>query len=206
MDNDLYAIRSILQKMKDDKRNRFFSFTNLLLVLQLEHSFTLLEASEEIVDQLQNYSQIVKEDYEELSHIYGEYVVFNKLKNLTTKYTFVKKVNPTFDDLIADDGAKEEFKKLCNAVALVNLLQKRLKGKTLEELTGYKLLEKLTSINRQLPTYLGIQSLTSVTTDEQLASFAKEEYTTYDDINMSKLNELIETDGQRIYNLIDLFQ
>lgn len=206
MDNNIYAIHSILQKMKDNKRDRLFSLTNLILKHQTDNGFTLLNASDEVAEQLQNYSQITKDDYLELSEIYGEYAIFNKTVGLTTRSTFIKKINPTFDDLIPDGESKDEFKKLCNACALVNLLQKRLKNKTIEELNNYRLLNKLNAIDSHLTEILAIQQLSSFTTDEQLSSFAKEEYTTYDDIIMAKLKTLVETNGQRIYDLIDLFQ
>jgi hypothetical protein len=206
MDNNTYAINSILQKMKDDKRFRLFSLTNLILNHQNEYGFNLLNTTDEVSDILQNYSQITKEQYLELSHIYGEYHIFNKIKTLTTKSTFIKKINSTFEDFITDSDAKDEFKKLCNALALVNLLQKRLKGKTIEELNNYRLLNKLHEIDTQLTNFLAIEQLSSFTTDDQLASFSKEEYLTYDDINIPKLKVLVENNGQRIYDLIDLFQ
>ena len=206
MDNNIYAIHSVLQKMKDEKRNRLFSLTNLILNLQTQHGFSLLNASDEVVDQFQNYSQIAKEDYQELSQIYGDYALFSKIKDLTTKSRLIKKVSPMFEDIITELESREELKKLCNAIAVVNLLQKRLKGKTIEELTNYNLLGKLLEIDGQLSQILAIENLSSYTTDDQLASFLKEEYITYDEVNVDKLCQLVETNGQRIYDLIDLFQ
>lgn len=207
MNNNIYAIHSILQKMKDDKRDKFFSLTNLIIQLQLKHSIEVLNVSEEVVEQLQNYSQIAKEDYRELSEIYGEYNLFNKIKNLTSKTTFIRKVGSPFDEKFDTEDSKEDFKKLCNVVALVNLLQKRLKGKRAEELVEYQLLDKLTAINPQLVQLLAIQKLRTITGDDELATFAKEEYVTYDDIRFSELYPIMDSDaGCQIYDLIDLFQ
>ena len=150
MDNNIYAIHSILQKMKDDKRDRFFSLSNLIIDLQLKHGVDILNVSDEKVEELKNYSQIDKDNYRELSDVYGTYALFNEIKNCTTKASFIKKMRPVFDNENASPEFKEELKRLLNVVVLVNLIQKRLRGKTVQELNDYQLVIKMTQIHPRL--------------------------------------------------------
>lgn len=207
MDNNIYAIHSILQKMKDANRDRFFSLSNLIIDLQLKHGVDILNVSDEQVEELKNYSQINKDDYRELSDVYGTYALFNEIKNCTTKSSFIRKLRPAFekdDNLSAE--FKEEFKRLLNVVVLVNLIKKRLKGKTIQELNDYQLIAKMTQINPRLIDFFALQRLNNFTSDDEIATFVKEEYATYDDIQFEELYKLYDEQYPDIYELFDLFQ
>jgi hypothetical protein len=206
MDNNIYAIHSILQKMKDDKRDRFFSLSNLIINLQLKHGVDILNVTDEQVEELKNYSQIDKDNYRELSDVYGTYALFNEIKNCTTKASFIKKMRPAFDNETASPEFKEEFKRLLNVVILVNLIHKRLRGKTVQELNDYQLVTKMSQINPQLIDFFALQRLSKFSGDDEIATFVKEEYVTYDDIQFEELYKLYDESYPAIYELFDLFQ
>jgi|LakMenEpi03Aug12_release.lakeMendotaPanAssembly.Ray.scaffolds.fasta_scaffold39922_5 hypothetical protein len=206
MDNNIYAIHSILQKMQSDKRDRFFSLSNLIIELQIKHGVDILNVSEEQIEKLKKYSQIDKDDYRELSDVYETYALFNEIKNSTVKASFIKKMRPAFDDESSTPEFKEEFKKLLNVVVLVNLIRKRLRGKTVQELNDYQLVSKMTQINTQLIDFFALQQITKFTDDNQIQTFVKEEYITYDDINFEELYKLYDERYPAILELFDLFQ
>jgi hypothetical protein len=206
MDNNIYAIHSILQKMNDTKRNKFFSLTNLIVDLQSEHGIDILNITDRQIEELRNYSQIDKQKYRELSDVYGTYALFNEIKNSTTKSTFIKKIRPAFDIDTASIEFKDELKKMLNVVVLVNLIHKRLKGKTIQELNDYQLVNKMIQINPKLIDYFALQRIQSFTLDDEIDTFVKEEYTTYDEINFDELYKLYDEKYQEIYELFDLFQ
>ena len=203
MDNNLYAIQSILQKMTDDKRNKLFSLTNLIIQLQQKHGEQLLNVSEEQVGLFANDSSIGKDDYKNISDIYVTYALFNEIKNCTSKGTFIRKMRPAFE---GSADFMEELKRMLNVVVLVNLLQKRLKNKTIQELTDYQFISQLERINSQLPTYLCVSTLSSFTTDAQITDFVKEEYNSYDEIMFEEIYALYDSHYPDIYELIHLFQ
>jgi hypothetical protein len=206
MDNNIYAIHSILQKMQSDKRDRFFSLSNLIIELQIKHGVDILNVSEDQIEKLKKYSQIDKDDYRELSDVYETYALFNEIKNSTVKASFIKKMRPAFDDESSTLEFKEEFKKLLNVVVLVNLIRKRLRGKTVQELNDYQLVAKMTQINTQLIDFFALQQITKFTDDDQIQTFVKEEYITYDDINFEELYKLYDERYPSILELFDLFQ
>lgn len=206
MDNNIYAIHSILQKMKDVDRNRFFSLSNLIIDLQLKHGVDILNVADEQVEELKNYSQIDKDNYRELSDVYGTYSLFNEIKNCTTKSAFIKKMRSAFDNETASAEFKEEFKKLLNIVVLVNLIKKRLKRKTIQELNEYQLVAKMEQINPRLIDFFALQQLSKFTSDDEITTFVKEEYVTYDDIQFEELYKLYDDKYPAIYELFDLFQ
>jgi hypothetical protein len=205
MDNNIYAIHSILQKMKDTNRDRFFSLSNLIIDLQLKHGVDILNVTDEQVEELKNYSQIDKDNYRELSDVYGTYALFNEIKNCTTKASFIKKLRPIFSENESTEF-KEEFKRLLNVVVLVNLIKKRLKGKTIQELNEYQLLTKMEQINPRLIDFFALQRVGKFTSDDEIVSFVKEEYVTYDDIQFEELYKLYDDKYPAIYELFDLFQ
>lgn len=205
MDNNTYAIHSILQKMKDASRDRFFSLSNQIIDLQLKHGVDILNVSDEKVEELKNYSQINKDDYRELSDVYGTYALFNEIKNCTTKSSFIKKLRPVFSENESTEF-KEDLKKLLNVVVLVNLIKKRLKGKTTQELEDYQLISKMAKINPRLIDFFALQQLSRFTSDDEIATFVKEEYVTYDDIQFEELYKLYDDQYPDIYELFDLFQ
>jgi hypothetical protein len=206
MDNNIYAIHSILQKMKDVNRDRFFSLSNLIIDLQLKHGVDILNVTDEQVEELKNYSQIDKDNYRELSDVYGTYALFNEIKNLTTKSAFIKKMRSVFDNETASAEFKEEFKRLLNVVVLVNLIKKRLNKKTIQELNEYQLVTKMTQINPQLIDFFALQRLDKFSNDDEITTFVKEEYVTYDDIQFEELYKLYDENYPAIYELFDLFQ
>lgn len=206
MDNNIYAIHSILQKMKDVNRDRFFSLSNLIIDLQLKHGVDILNVTDEQVEELKNYSQIDKDNYRELSDVYGTYALFNEIKNLTTKSAFIKKMRSVFDNETSSVEFKEEFKRLLNVVVLVNLIKKRLNKKTVQELNEYQLVTKMTQINPQLINFFALQRLSKFSCDDEIATFVKEEYVTYDDIQFEELYKLYDENYPAIYELFDLFQ
>ena len=206
MDNNIYAIHSILQKMKDVNRNRFFSLSNLIIELQLKHGVDILNVTDEQVEELKNYSQIDKDNYRELSDIYGTYALFNEIKNCTTKASFIKKMRTVFDNETASAEFKEEFKRLLNVVVLVNLIKKRLRGKTVQELNDYQLVTKMTQINPHLIDFFALQQLNKFSNDDEITTFVKEEYVTYDDVQFEELYKLYDESYLAIYELFDLFQ
>jgi hypothetical protein len=206
MDNNIYAIHSILQKMKDVNRDRFFSLSNLIIDLQLKHGVDILNVTDEQVEELKNYSQIDKDNYRELSDVYGTYALFNEIKNLTTKSAFIKKMRSVFDNETSSAEFKEEFKRLLNVVVLVNLIKKRLNKKTVQELNEYQLVTKMTQINPQLINFFALQRLDKFSSDDEIATFVKEEYVTYDDIQFEELYKLYDENYPAIYELFDLFQ
>lgn len=206
MDNNIYAIHSILQKMKDNKRDRFFSLSNLIIDLQSDHGIDVLNVSDKQIEELRNYSKIDRSEYRELSDVYGTYALFNEIKNLTTKSTFIKKLRPVFDDENASAEFKNDLKRMLNVVVLVNLIHKRLKGKTIRELNDYQLVNKMTQINPRLIDFFALQRIATFTNDDEIDTFIKEEYTTYDDINFEELYKLYDDKYQEIYELFDLFQ
>jgi hypothetical protein len=203
MDNNIYAIHSILQKMSDTKRNKFFSLSNLIIDLQQKHSTTVIDVSDEQVVELQNYTGISKDKYRELSDSYGTYALFNEIKSCTGKSSPIKKVRSVFE---GEQAFIEELKVMLNVVALVNLLQKRLKNKTIQELVDYNLVNKLAQINPELPNYLNVSKLTSFTTDSQLEDFVKDEYVTYDEIQFDEIYAIYDDKYPTIHELINLFQ
>lgn len=206
MDNNIYAIHSILQKMKDNKRDRFFSLSNLIIDLQSDHGIDVLNVSDKQIEELRNYSKIDRSEYRELSDVYGTYALFNEIKNLTTKSTFIKKLRSVFDDENASAEFKNDLKRMLNVVVLVNLIHKRLKGKTIRELNDYQLVNKMTQINPRLIDFFALQRIATFTNDDEIDTFIKEEYTTYDDINFEELYKLYDDKYQEIYELFDLFQ
>ena len=206
MDNNIYAIHSILQKMKDDKRDRFFSLSNLIVDLQLKYGVDILNVTDKQVEELKNYSQINKDNYRELSDVYGTYALFNEIKNCSIKSAFIKKLRPMFDNETASAEFKEELKRLLNVVVLVNLIQKRLNKKTIQELNEYQLVTKMTQINPQLINFFALQRLGKFSCDDEIAIFVKEEYVTYDDIQFEELYKLYDESYPAIYELFDLFQ
>jgi hypothetical protein len=206
MDNNIYAIHSILQKMNAGKRNRFFSLSNLIIELQLKHGVDLLNVSDDQVEELKNYSNIDKENYRELSDVYGTYALFNTIKNCTTKTSFVKKLLPAFVDENITAEFKEDFLKLLNVVVLVNLIHKRLKGKTVQELSDYQLANKMLRINPRLIEFFALQKIQEFTSDNDITVFVKEEYVTYDDVQFEELYKLYDDKYPEIYELFDLFQ
>ena len=205
MDNNIYAIHSILQKMKDTDRDRFFSLSNLIIDLQLKHGVDILNVTDEQVEELKNYSQIDKDNYRELSDVYGTYALFNEIKNCTTKASFIKKLRPVFSENESTEF-KEEFKRLLNVVVLVNLIKKRLKRKTIQELNEYQLVAKMEQINPRLIDFFALQRVGKFTSDDEITTFVKEEYTTYDDIQFEELYKLYDDKYPAIYELFDLFQ
>jgi hypothetical protein len=192
--------------MQSDKRDRFFSLSNLIIELQIKHGVDILNVSEEQIEKLKKYSQIDKDDYRELSDVYETYALFNEIKNSTVKASFIKKMRPAFDDESSTPEFKEEFKKLLNVVVLVNLIRKRLRGKTVQELNDYQLVSKMTQINTQLIDFFALQQITKFTDDNQIQTFVKEEYITYDDINFEELYKLYDERYPAILELFDLFQ
>ena len=206
MDNNIYAIHSILQKMKDVNRDRFFSLSNLIIDLQLKHGVDILNVTDEQVEELKNYSQIDKDNYRELSDVYGTYALFNEIKNLTTKSAFIKKMRSVFDNETSSVEFKEEFKRLLNVVVLVNLIKKRLNKKKVQELNEYQLVTKMTQINPQLINFFALQQLSKFSCDDEIATFVKEEYVTYDDVQFEELYKLYDDSYPSIYELFDLFQ
>lgn len=206
MDNNIYAIHSILQKMKDDKRCRFFSLSNLIINLQLKHGVDILNVSDEKVEELKNYSQIDKDNYRELSDVYGTYALFNEIKNCTTKASFIKKMRPTFDNENASSEFKDELKRLLNVVVLVNIIKKRLNKKTIQELNDYQLVTKMEQINPKLIDFFALERLSKFTSDNEITTFVNEEYVTYDDIQFEELYKLYDESYPAIYELFDLFQ
>lgn len=206
MDNNVYAIHSILQKMKDPARDRFFSLSNLIINLQIKHGVDLLKVSDDVVEQLANYSSIVKEDYRDLSDVYETYALFNEIKNCTTKTAFVKKLRPAFDDESSSAEFKDDLKKLLNVVVLVNLIRKRLKGKTIQELNDYQLVEQMNGINPHLIHLFALDKIKQFANDDDITTFAKEEYVTYDSVNFEELYKLYDERYPAIYELFDLFQ
>lgn len=205
MDNNIYAIHSILQKMKDTDRDRFFSLSNLIIDLQLKHGVDILNVTDEQVEELKNYSQIDKDNYRELSDVYGTYALFNEIKNCTTKASFIKKLRPVFSENESTEF-KEDLKKLLNVVVLVNLIKKRLKRKTIQELNEYQLVAKMEQINPRLIDFFALQRVGKFTSDDEITTFVKEEYTTYDDIQFEELYKLYDDKYPAIYELFDLFQ
>ena len=205
MDNNIYAIHSILQKIKDTDRDRFFSLSNLIIDLQLKHGVDILNVTDEQVEELKNYSQIDKDNYRDLSDVYGTYALFNEIKNCTTKASFIKKLRPVFSENESTEF-KEEFKRLLNVVVLVNLIKKRLKRKTIQELNEYQLVTKMEQINPRLIDFFSLQRVSKFTSDDEITTFVKEEYTTYDDIQFEELYKLYDDKYPAIYELFDLFQ
>lgn len=207
MDNNLYAIHSVLQKMKDSNRDRFFSLSNLILDFQEKNNEVLLNASEKHTEQLSNYGRIQKEEYLELSHLYSSFSLFNEIKKLTTRTTLIKKINPNIDEVLTTQESKDNLKKMLNVCILVNLLSKRLNKKSIQELNDYELISKLSKIHSSLVEWLGIKKLIDFNTDEELENFSKNEYITYDDINFVGLYTIYEEEiYNKIYDLIYLFQ
>jgi hypothetical protein len=206
MDNNIYAIHSILQKMKDVNRDRFFSLSNLIIDLQLKHGVDILNVTDEQVEELKNYSQIDKDNYRELSDVYGTYALFNEIKNFTTKSAFIKKMRSVFDNETVSAEFKDEFKRLLNVVVLVNLIQKRLKGKTVQELNEYQLLTKMSQINPRLIDFFALQRISKFVNDDDITTFVKEEYVTYDDIQFEEIYKLYDENYILIYELFNLFQ
>jgi hypothetical protein len=203
MDNNIYAIHSILQKMSDSRRNKLFSLSNLIIDLQQKHGTTVIDVSDEQISELQNYSGINKDKYRELSDCYGTYALFNEIKSCTGKSVPIKKVRAVFE---GEQAFIEELKMMLNVVALVNLLQKRLKNKTIQELVDYNLVNKLAQIDPQLPNYLNVTKLTSFTIDSQLEEFVKDEYVTYDEIQFDEIYTIYDAKYPAIHELINLFQ
>jgi hypothetical protein len=206
MDNNIYAIHSILQKMKDDKRDRFFSLSNLIIDLQLKYGVDILNVTDEQVEELKKYSQINKDNYRELSDVYGTYALFNEIKNCTTKSSFIKKMRPVFDNENSSSEFKDELKRLLNVVVLVNLIQKRLRRKTVQELNDYQLVTKMCQINPKLIDFFALQRISKFTNDDDITTFVKEEYVTYDDVQFEELYKLYDESYPAIYELFDLFQ
>jgi len=207
MDNNIYAIHSILQKMKDVNRDRFFSLSNLIIDLQLKHGIDILNVTDEHVEELKNYSQIDKDDYRKLSDVYGTYALFNEIKNFTIKSLFVKKLRPIFDNNENSSAEfKEEFKRLLNVVVLVNIIKKRLNKKTIQELNDYQLVTKMEQINPRLIDFFALQKIRIFMNDDEITTFVKEEYVTYDDIQFEELYKLYDERYPEIYELFDLFQ
>ena len=207
MDNNIYAIHSILQKMKDVNRDRFFSLSNLIIDLQLKHGVDILNVTDEHVEELKKYSQIDKDDYRKLSDVYGTYALFNEIKNFTIKSLFVKKLRPIFDNNENSSVEfKEEFKRLLNVVVLVNIIKKRLNKKTIQELNDYQLVTKMEQINPKLIDFFALQKIRIFINDDEITTFVKEEYVTYDDIQFEELYKLYDERYPEIYELFDLFQ
>jgi hypothetical protein len=206
MDNNIYAIHSILQKMKDVNRDRFFSLSNLIIELQLKHGVDILNVTDDKVEELKNYSQIDKDNYRELSDVYGTYSLFNEIKNCTTKASFIKKMRPAFDNENASSEFKDELKRLLNIVVLVNLIQKRLRGKTIQELNNYQLVTKMSQINPRLIDFFALQRISKFSSDDEITTFVKEEYVSYDDVQFEELYKLYDDNYPAIYELFDLFQ
>ena len=206
MDNNIYAIHSILQKMKDVNRDRFFSLSNLIIELQLKHGVDILNVTDDKVEELKNYSQIDKDNYRELSDVYGTYSLFNEIKNCTTKASFIKKMRPAFDNENASSEFKDELKRLLNVVVLVNLIQKRLRGKTIQELNNYQLVTKMSQINPRLIDFFALQRISKFSSDDEITTFVKEEYVSYDDVQFEELYKLYDDNYPAIYELFDLFQ
>lgn len=207
MDNNIYAIHSILQKMKDVNRDRFFSLSNLIIDLQLKHGIDILNVTDEQVEELKNYSQIDKDDYRKLSDVYGTYALFNEIKNFTIKSLFVKKLRPIFDNNEnSSPEFKEEFKRLLNVVVLVNIIKKRLNKKTIQELNDYQLVTKMEQINPRLIDFFALQKIRIFMNDDEITTFVKEEYVTYDAIQFEELYKLYDERYPEIYELFDLFQ
>jgi len=168
MDNNLYAIHSVLQKMKDSNRDRFFSLSNLILDFQEKNNEVLLNASEKHIEQLSNYGRIQKEEYLELSHLYSSFSVVKEIKKLTNRTTLIKKINANIDEVLTTQESKDNLKKMLNVCILVNLLSKRLNKKSMQELNDYELISKLSKIHPSLVEWLGIKKLINFNTDEEL--------------------------------------
>lgn len=207
MDNNLYAIHSVLQKMKDSNRNRFFSLSNLIIDFQQKNNEVLLNVNENQIEQLSNYETIEKEEYSELSHIYSSFALFNEIKKLTTRTTQIKKLNTIIDEALTNQESKDELKKMLNVCVLCNLLSRRLNKKTIQELNDYKLIAKLSQIHPNLCEWLDMQKIINFNTDEELINFVKNQYVTYDAINFEGLYSIYEEEFyNKIYDLIYLFQ
>ena len=89
---------------------------------------------------------------------------------------------------------------------LVNLIHKRLKGKTVQELSDYQLSNKMLRINPRLIEIFALQKIQEFTSDNDITAFVKEEYVTYDDVQFEELYKLYDDKYPEIYELIDLFQ
>jgi len=207
MDNNLYAIHSVLQKMKDSNRDRFFSLSNLIINFQEKNNEVLLNVNENQIKQLSNYGTIQKEEYLELSHVYSSFALFNEIKKLTSRTTTIKKLNAIIDETLTVQESKDELKKMLNVCVLLNLLSRRLNKKTIQELNDYNLITKLSQIHPNLIEWLGIKKLIDFNMDEELENFVKNEYVTYDNINFEGLYSIYEEEiYNKIYDLIYLFQ
>lgn len=200
MENNIYAINSISKKMKSHMIIRFLSLSSLIVELQLKHGVDLLDITEEQLEQLKESL-----NPSEISNVYKTYELFNQIKSYSTKTSPIKKLRPLFNDDIESSEFKEELIRLFNLVFLVNLVQKRLKPKTVEELNDYKLIGKMEEIHPNLITFLGLDELSDVENDGEYKKFV-EEYISYEDINFDGLYELYEQKYPSIYELFNLFR
>ena len=206
MDNNIYAIHSVMQKMKDDNRNIFFELSHLIVEFQKKTGEAFLIVSEDQADLLTDISSIDKSHYSDLADIYGTYAVFNEIKKITGRTTKVTKLNASINEQLSCAESGDELKKIFNVCIIMNLLRKRLKKNTLEEVNEYKLISKLKKIHPNLDDWLGLNNLSTVETDEQYENFVKNEYTTYNNISFEDIYTVYETSYQHIYDLIYLFQ
>lgn len=200
MENNLYAINSISKKMKSHMIIRFLSLSSLIVKLQLKHGIDLLDITE---DQLEELKESLNPS--EISNVYKTYELFNQIKSYSTKISPIKKLRPLFNDDIECSEFKEELIRLFNVVFLINLVQKRLKPKTVEELNDYKLISKMKEIHPNLITFLGLDELSDVENDGEYKKFV-EEYISYEDIDFDGLYELYEQKYTSIYDLFNLFR
>jgi hypothetical protein len=202
MENNIYAINSILKKMKSPMIIRFLSLSTLIVDLQFQFQpdIDLIDVTEEQLEQLKETL-----DKSEISNVYKTYDLFNQLKTYSTKSLPIKKLHSVFDK----DGNSSEFNealiRLFNVVFLVNLIQKRLKKKTIEELDDYKLIDKMAHIHPELINFLSLNKLSSVETNKEFEKNV-EEYISYDDIDFDELYKLYENNYKSIYQLFDLFR
>jgi hypothetical protein len=200
MENNIYAINSILKKMKSPMILRFLSLSNLIVELQLKHGVDLIDVTEEQLEQLKETL-----DKSEISNVYKTYDLFNQLKTYSTKSSPIKKLHSVFDNDSNSTEFNEALIRLFNLVFLVNLVQKRLKKKTIEELDEYKLIDKMSHIHPDLIIFLALDKLTLVETNKEFEKNV-EEYISYDDIDFDELYKLYENNYKSIYQLFDLFR
>lgn len=204
---NIHAIKKLFMSMNGNDKNIFLLIVKEFVRIQLTaNNIQFLNTTNGgFINQINNIGSAINNLHFNaddtfilnLSNLFNcKYDLFKIVYNLSKKRKFIDRFTRKDKDLIGNETDFTKLKQLFNYIILLNLINRTIFEKNVEDINDFKLLEQINSINPNAENILKLYLLRSNDTTAFLNAI------NYDTFSM---NVLTEQEKQKIYEIFDLF-
>jgi hypothetical protein len=209
--SNLHSTTLAFNKLNKESKQRLISLMKMFVNDQeLNKKFTLfdLQSHYNYRNVLNNYPYDSQEsEYQGFFKIFKTKELFDQIIKLTTKETLYARLTPVIKNNLLNK-TKEECEyllKFINLIIIGNVIVKKLKTKTREQINIYNLFDKLSGINVSIISLFNLGQLYPLFKKDEINEYITKRFN-YHSINVNNLIQVLKDENyKQLFDVINLF-